>query len=618
MERYRFVRSENEGKPVGLACHEAYSCSIALYNFALLTWIPLPLITPRFVTEQEVKYSIIALVEHKIKDLEKGWSSNFDYLYEAEKECKCLVHALPGGLQICPALDSITSFKTNGGHNLFSLLEIRMVHGWLANPEDNIYETVRSFSCDDLESHISDALNDNSEAAQRNRDASKRTTIHFYLMNTAIHSFNTLSSGLHRYQSLCQGLLKDEYAILYRGSDTFNLIREADEEPIYLNCKYIPLKNQPHIAKAKLWYYEKLNSRNEYAPRNVTKDEASIQKPTGNEGKLSNQEAILQTKQASDETLHYRVVQFKHENLLTSIICHKGYSLWTALYNHLVLNRALAVKPSEVKLQFLPEREVKDAIIAHLKLVLGEIEKSEKSKHEKLYNCEFIWKCFIRSTADTHQIYPVLDSFTSFKDSFGRSLICVLGIELVHGWVANPEDNIYETVKSFSSDDLESHISSLDARSDNSEAAQRDRDASKNLLAARNQFTSYGYQSLCQGLGKDEYAILYRGDDIFNLIREKDGSILILETDTDILDAYPNARWRILEEVDEEPIYLNCKYIPLKNQPHIAKVKRWYLEMKSKKKINEASSNEGAGQKQCYRDTRVSVSTRVRRGKTQL
>lgn len=152
-----------------------------------------------------------------------------------------------------------------------------------------------------------------------------------------------------------------------------------------------------------------MNSRNEYAPRNVTKDEASIQKPTGNEGKLSNQEAILQTKQASDETLHYRVVQFKHENLLTSIICHKGYSLWTALYNHLVLNRALAVKPSEVKLQFLPEREVKDAIIAHLKLVLDEIEKSEKSKHEKLYICEFIWKCFIRSTADTHQIYPVLD-----------------------------------------------------------------------------------------------------------------------------------------------------------------------------------------------------------------
>uniref|UniRef100_A0A0E0IEW5 Uncharacterized protein n=1 Tax=Oryza nivara TaxID=4536 RepID=A0A0E0IEW5_ORYNI len=99
---------------------------------------------------------------------------------------------------------------------------------------------------------------------------------------------------------------------------------------------------------------------------------------------------------------------------------------------------------------------------------------------------------------------------------------------------------------------------------------------------------------------------------------QKDGSILILETDTDILDAYPNARWRILEEVDEEPIYLNCNYIPLKNQPHIAKVKRWYLEMKSKKKINEASSNEGAGQKQCYRDTRVSVSTRVRRGKTQL
>uniref|UniRef100_A0A0E0IEW4 MINDY deubiquitinase domain-containing protein n=1 Tax=Oryza nivara TaxID=4536 RepID=A0A0E0IEW4_ORYNI len=425
--------------------------------------------------------------EHKIKDLEKGWTSNFDDLYEAEKECKCLVHALPGGLQICPALDSITSFKTNGGHSLFSLLETRVVHGWLANPEDNIYETVRSFSCDDLESHISslDALNDNSEAAQRDRDASKNT------------------DKLDAYPQA-----------------RWRILEEADEEPIYLNCKYIPLKNQPQIGKAKLWYSEKLNSRNEYAPRNVTKDEASIQKPTGNEGKLSNQEAILQTKQASDETLHYRVVQFKHENLLTSIICHKGYSLWTALYNHLVLNRALAVKPSEVKLQFLPEREVKDAIIAHLKLVLDEIEKSEKSKHEKLYICEFIWKCFIRSTADTHQIYPVLDSFTSFKDSFGRSLICVLGIELVHGWVANPEDNIYETVKSFSSDDLESHISSLDARSDNSEASQRDRDASKNLLAARNQFTSYGYQSLCQGLGKDEYAILYRGDDIFNLIRE--------------------------------------------------------------------------------------------------
>lgn len=74
----------------------------------------------------------------------------------------------------------------------------------------------------------------------------------------------------------------------------------------------------------------------------------------------------------------------------------------------------------------------------------------------------------------------------------------------MHGWVANPEDNIYETVKSFSSDDLESHISSLDARSDNSEAAQRDRDASKskivissNILLNKSHDLIFFYFTIC-------------------------------------------------------------------------------------------------------------------------
>ncbi|CAN6234752.1 unnamed protein product [Urochloa humidicola] len=271
----------------------------------------------------------------------------------------------------------------------------------------------------------------------------------------------------------------------------------------------------------------------------------------------------------------YKKVPFERNGVRQGILCddpQQGPSALIAAYN------ILSIRHSSVygKEGMMEEDTIKDLIRGTLKTahdMLGRsVSRSWKRKASRAIDG-------LHARTD---VRPLPSGALSFEVNDLYLLFCHLGIHLMHGWVADPESSVYESVKYLSPAKLAQHCASLEGL----EEKRDDLVVVQGLLndSEARQLTAYGFFSLLENIDEGEFAVVFCHSR-FNVVHKHDGELFVLETDEEVRGRFPQVVWRLFEEVvEEDGIYLTEKFTPVKGQPNIAKAREWIQEKLGNKK----------------------------------
>ncbi|CAL5032607.1 unnamed protein product [Urochloa decumbens] len=117
-------------------------------------------------------------------------------------------------------------------------------------------------------------------------------------------------------------------------------------------------------------------------------------------------------------------------------------------------------------------------------------------------------------------VRPLPSGALSFEVNDLYMLFCHLGIDLMHGWVADPESSVYELVKDLSPAKLAQHCASLEGLEEKRDDLARQltaygQETIKCLLndSAR-QLTAYSFASLLEKIEEGEFEVVFMSEQI--------------------------------------------------------------------------------------------------------
>uniref|UniRef100_K3ZHP1 MINDY deubiquitinase domain-containing protein n=2 Tax=Setaria italica TaxID=4555 RepID=K3ZHP1_SETIT len=110
-----------------------------------------------------------------------------------------------------------------------------------------------------------------------------------------------------------------------------------------------------------------------------------------------------------------------------------------------------------------------------------------------------------------------------------------------------------------------------------------------------NQFTSYGFAHLCNDVPEGVLCLLYR-DERINVLYKHKGMLHVLVTAQDVLEKYPDALWRKLEQVDKNGDLLTSSFGPinvtwLENQQNLIEDERKAVKQKETCSLKNAKKH---------------------------
>ncbi|KAA8915346.1 hypothetical protein TRICI_002508 [Trichomonascus ciferrii] len=244
-----------------------------------------------------------------------------------------------------------------------------------------------------------------------------------------------------------------------------------------------------------------------------------------------------------------------------------------ALVNTLILNEVGAGEAQSSKVSLSSYTSGKDKILVKTLLeLLGEVLVEKSTQYGQVEAGKF--------NEDVNEVLALLPKLVtgmninvrfngSFDDTAEMSLFRLYDVDVVHGWICDPEDPEYDLIDQVGSyDEAQSTILKDNEESGQNEEMHTKAEAVKHFMQLNaTQLTTYGLQFLRDLLSEDSPAVLFRNDH-FATIYKHNGTLYTLVAD----QGYKHEKsmvWQSLTSVNgaSDAFYTSSFKAPTEDQP---------------------------------------------------
>ncbi|UJR14120.1 hypothetical protein I4U23_001115 [Adineta vaga] len=282
--------------------------------------------------------------------------------------------------------------------------------------------------------------------------------------------------------------------------------------------------------------------------RSNSYDQAMSSEPS--EGKTQNSALSQPKEQNSDEIYLVKWIEFNRERLPILLQNVNGPCPILAIVNILLLRKRIFLRPNATTIRT-------EQVIASIAEYILQID-STKLLNEQQANYE-------QNIEDALAVLPKLTTGIDINlkfngvDQFEYTRECIifdlLGIQLYHGWIIDPQDQQLQAVVDSNASSYNQLVEKMirQKQSDNGNLSRESLVIEQFLEENRSQLTHYGILKLNEAIRDNQLAVLFRNNH-FNVVWKNQHQLLLLVSDQGYLN-HPSIVFETLTDIDNNSTF---------------------------------------------------------------